>query len=80
MGPVQTLAMDLLGVVAVAMKAIEGLLGSIVNLGGNGRYLHWHFINISVANLIVIGLMLLVFVLAILLPFPGHRSKGGGDG
>ena len=72
--------MDLLGVVAVVTRSIAGLFGSIVNLGGNGRYLHWHFIYISVANLIVICLMLVVFVLAILLPFPGHRSKGGDDG
>jgi hypothetical protein len=69
-----------LGAVGVTMTSIAGVLGSIINLGGNGHYLHWHFINISVANLIVIGLMLLVFVLAILLPFPGHRSKEAGDG
>ena len=55
---------------------VLGTLGSIVNLGGLGHYVHWHFINISVANLIVIGTMVLVFVFAILLPFPRHRSKG----
>jgi len=71
--------MDLLGAVCLALSSVAGVLGSIVNLDGLGHYLHWHFINISVANLIVIGLMLLVFALAILLPFPGHRSKGGGD-
>ena len=38
-----------------------------------GTYLHWGVIQISVANLIVIGLMLLVFVLALVLPFPGRR-------
>jgi hypothetical protein len=40
-----------------------------------GSYLHWGFIQISVANLIVIGLMLLVFVLALFLPFPGRRQR-----
>jgi hypothetical protein len=40
-----------------------------------GVYLHWGVIQISVANLIVIGLMLVVFALALFLPFPGGRSK-----
>ena len=40
-----------------------------------GTYLHWGVIQISVANLVVIGLMLLVFVLAIFLPFPGGRHR-----
>jgi hypothetical protein len=37
---------------------------------GAGAYLNWGVVQISVANLAVIGLMLLVFVLAVLLPFP----------
>jgi hypothetical protein len=40
-----------------------------------GVYLDWGVIQISVANLIVIGLMLVVFALALFLPFPGRRSK-----
>jgi len=71
--------MDILGVVHNSFLGVLGMLGSIVNLEAPGYYIHWHFIQISVANLIVIGLMLLVFVLAILLPFPRHRSKGGAD-
>jgi hypothetical protein len=39
-----------------------------------GTYVHWGVVQISLANLIIIGLMLVLFVLAILLPFPGHRS------
>jgi hypothetical protein len=39
---------------------------------------HWHILSvdiyISAANLIVIGLMLLIFVLALVLPFPGGRK------
>jgi hypothetical protein len=38
------------------------------------HYFHAGFILISVANLIVILLMVLVFVLAVLLPFPGGRK------
>ena len=35
------------------------------------RYFDFAFIHISVANLTVIILMVIVFVLAVLLPFPG---------
>jgi hypothetical protein len=52
------------------------LLGALVNLNGQGDYIHWGFIQISVANFVVIVAMVVVFVLAILLPFP--RRKGGG--
>jgi hypothetical protein len=51
------------------------LVGSLIDLTGPGHYVHWGFIQISVANLVVIGLMLVVFVAAILIPFPRH----GGD-
>jgi hypothetical protein len=52
------------------------LTASIVNLDHPGHYVHWGFIQLSVANLVVIALMLVVFVAAILIPFrrPGsHR-------
>jgi hypothetical protein len=52
-------------------------LAALVNLGGNGHYVHWGFIQISVANLVVILLMILVFVVAIVLPFP--RRKEGDE-
>jgi hypothetical protein len=50
------------------------LVAAIINLNGPGHYVHWGFVQISVANLVVILLMIAVFVLAILLPFP--RRKG----
>ena len=52
------------------------VLGALINLNGSGRYVHWGFIQISVANLVVIILMVVVFLLAILLPFP-RRKRGG---
>lgn len=52
------------------------LLGALINLNGSGDYIHWGFIQMSVANFVVIVLMILVFVLAILLPFP-KRKRGG---
>jgi hypothetical protein len=38
-----------------------------------GVYLHWGVIQISLANLVVIGLMLAVFIIALFVPFPGRR-------
>ena len=46
-----------------------------INLNHPGHYLHWGVIQISVANLIVILLMIAMFVLALLLPFPGSKGK-----
>jgi hypothetical protein len=44
-----------------------------VDLNHPGHYVHWGVIQISVANLVVIGVMIALFVLAIFLPFPGRR-------
>jgi hypothetical protein len=55
---------------------MDRVLGSLVDLNGSGRYVHWGFIQISAANLILIGLMVVVFVAAILIPF--RRHGGGG--
>lgn len=54
--------------------ALGALLAALINLNGSGHYIQWGFVQISVANLVVIVLMIAVFVLAILLPFP--RRKG----
>jgi hypothetical protein len=56
------------------VQLLGALPGSLINLNGPGRYVHWGFIQISVANLVLIGLMLFVFVAAILIPFRRHRS------
>ena len=47
-----------------------------VGLNGTGYYIHWGFFQISLANLIVIVLMIVVFILALLLPFPRGRDSG----
>jgi hypothetical protein len=38
-------------------------------------YLHWGFILISWPNLLLIGLMVVLFAVALVLPFPGHGSS-----
>jgi hypothetical protein len=50
-------------------SASPTLFGSLINLNGSGHFIHWGFVQISVANLVLIGLMVVVFVAAILLPF-----------
>ncbi|HUB42542.1 MAG TPA: cytochrome b N-terminal domain-containing protein [Streptosporangiaceae bacterium] len=48
---------------------------SVVNLNRPGTYLSWSFIDISVANLIVIGVMVVIFGLALLAPFPSRHNR-----
>ena len=54
---------------------LNGAIAALVNLNHPGKYVHWGFIQLSVANLVVIALMVVVFVLAILLPFPHSKAK-----
>ena len=49
---------------------------AIFNLNHPSHVVHWHFFQMSVANIVVIVLMLVVFAVAILAPFPGHRGTG----
>jgi hypothetical protein len=40
-----------------------------------GRYIHWGVVSISLTNFLVILGMIVVFVLALVVPFP--RQRGG---
>lgn len=51
------------------------VLGAVFNLNHPAHTVDWHFIHLSVANVVVIGLMFVVFVLAIVLPFPGAGRR-----
>ncbi|MGD0310845.1 MAG: hypothetical protein ABSC90_00125 [Acidimicrobiales bacterium] len=58
------------------LEAVQrSVLASLVNLNGPGHYVHWGFIQISVANLVLIGLMVVVFIAAILIPFRRHGGS-----
>lgn len=48
---------------------------ALIPLDNLGHYIHWHFIEVSVANLTVVVLMVITFVAALLLPFPGRRNR-----
>jgi hypothetical protein len=55
--------------------SMRAALGAAFNLNQPAHYVHWHFFQMSVANVSVIVAMLIVFALAILLPFPGARRR-----
>jgi hypothetical protein len=44
------------------------VLAAVFNLNHPAHTVDWEFIHLSVANVVVIGLMLIVFFLAILVP------------
>lgn len=54
-------------------------MAAIFNLNHPPHVITWHFISLSVANLVVIAVMLIVFALAILVPFPhGEQEETPG--
>ncbi|HWX96084.1 MAG TPA: hypothetical protein VNZ01_04455 [Solirubrobacteraceae bacterium] len=56
------------------------MLAAIFNLNHPSHLVHWHFFQMSVANIVVIAVMFVVFALAITLPFPGAaRRRGKGS-
>jgi hypothetical protein len=46
------------------------VFAALFDLSQPAEYLHWHFFQMSVANVVVIVLMIVVFVLAVAVPFP----------
>lgn len=57
------------------LAVLPRILGAAIDLNNPGHYINWGVIQISVANLIVICLMVVVFALALILPFPHGKSK-----
>jgi hypothetical protein len=56
-----------------------------MNMNQPGTFLHWSIFTVSLANLVLIAVMVVIFAAALLIPFPrGHRSEpapaGGGAG
>jgi hypothetical protein len=56
-------------------EAHMGVMSAVFNLNDPAHVVHWHFFQMSVSNIVVILLMLAVFVLAIVLPFPGAARR-----
>jgi hypothetical protein len=51
------------------------MASAVINLNNPAHYVHWHFFQMSVANLVVVGLMIVVFILAIVIPFPKREIE-----
>lgn len=60
---------------SICPLTIRSAMAAIFNLNHPTHTVHWHFISLSVANVVVIVVMLIVFALAIWLRLPG-ASKG----
>jgi hypothetical protein len=50
-----------------------------IDLNSPGSYLNWSIFTVSVANLVLIAVMVAIFGAALLLPFPGRRPAGRHD-
>lgn len=57
------------------LHTVPGMLAAIFDLNHRATYVHWHFFQMSVGNVAVIVLMLVVFALALVVPFPGVTRK-----
>ncbi len=57
----------------------QGMVGALINLHHPGFYIHWNFIYVSAANLIVIAVMIIVFILALLVGFPHHSKSSSAS-
>jgi hypothetical protein len=47
----------------------------LTRMDNPASYLHWGFILISVPNLVVIAGMVVLFAIALVVPFPRHEDK-----
>ena len=56
--------------------ALAGHAPAAINLNQPGSYLNWNVFTISVANLVLIAVMVAIFGAALLLPFPGRYRRG----
>lgn len=57
--------------------SMTAVMGAVFNLSHPAHVVHWSFIKLPLANVIVIALMLVAFALAIALPFPGAKRRRG---
>jgi Cytochrome b(N-terminal)/b6/petB len=64
------------------MPPLEHSLGPLaINLNQPGAYLHWSIFTVSVANLVLIAVMVVIFGAALLIPFTkGHRVEPAAAG
>jgi len=54
---------------------MSGWLAASVGMVGDGTYFGWDGFIIQSGNLIVIVVMIILFILALVLPFPGGKRR-----
>jgi hypothetical protein len=52
----------------------------VTGVAAAGRFLDWGVVQISLANLLVVAIMVAAFALAVLVPFPGRQDEAATDG
>jgi hypothetical protein len=50
------------------------IIASLINLNNPGHYIHWSIFTVSIANLVIIAVMVAIFGVALLLPFPKAKK------
>jgi hypothetical protein len=63
------------GILSRIEQLMTGWLVASVGTVGDGTYFGWDGFSIQSGNLIVIVVMILLFVLALVLPFPGGKRR-----
>ena len=58
----------------MSTPALAGTGSGVINLDQPGTYLHWSIFTVSVANLVLIAVMVIIFGVALVLPFPKGRT------
>lgn len=53
-------------------------VAALIPLDQAGHYIQWGWVQISVANFVVVLLMIITFVAALLIPFPGRNRRKEG--
>jgi hypothetical protein len=61
------------------INALADTSSGVIHLDQPGTYLHWSIFTVSVANLALIAVMVVIFGLALVLPFPKARTYPGQD-
>jgi Cytochrome b(N-terminal)/b6/petB len=58
----------------MSISALVSSGSGVINLDQPGTYLHWSIFTVSLANLVLIAVMVVIFGLALVLPFPKGRT------
>src|SRR6476646_1078069 len=58
----------------MTIPALVSSGSGVINLDQPGTLLHWSIFTVSVANLVLIAVMVVIFGVALVLPFPRART------